>query len=340
MAGIPGAASLEVSFFERLKNFLINTEVRVSGAGVHTELQTPLQHVAGGLKAGVDLKLELKTASSFRQHLQRVLNSELSLLQQQATDFYADAVKRIRLEKGPDANIVFLFDQLEQMRGGLLTEQAVISSVERVFTLHLDRLRIQNVHVVYATPPWLKFVARGFDVVLLHTLHLWERDEPRSPTTGNLDRFRSVVQRRLGDDGLSRLFGAGAQKRQRMLDSLITMSGGHIRDLLRLLREVVLAAASGGTMPVSDRIVETAINYVRRQFTTISREDARRLADVASQRTHGLPSTESREIAWLSRALDDHSVLYFVNDEEWFDIHPLLREEVNRLAPPQSATNP
>jgi len=337
MAGIPGARALDVSFFERLKNFLINTEVRVSGAGVHSEVRTPLQHVAGGLKAGVDLKLELKTASSFRQHLQRVLNSELTVLQQQAADFYADAIKRIRLEKGPNANVVFIFDQLEQMRGGLLTEQAVINSVERLFTTHLDRLRIQNVHVVYAAPPWLWFVRRGLDAVLLPTLHLWERDADRSPTERNLKAFRAVVQRRLGDDGLRRLFGDDTEKRRHTLDRLATMSGGHIRDLLRLLRLVALGAASDGQLPVPDTLVDSAINRLRQQFAIIAREDARRLAEIGRDRAHGLPSTEPREVSWLSRALDDHSVLFFMDDDAWFDIHPLIRDEVSKLAPPEPA---
>ena len=30
----------------------------------------------------------------------------------------------------------------------------------------------------------------------------------------------------------------------------------------------------------------------------------------------------------LARFLDSHFVLYFVNGKEWYDIHPLIREEV------------
>jgi hypothetical protein len=41
----------------------------------------------------------------------------------------------------------------------------------------------------------------------------------------------------------------------------------------------------------------------------------------------------------LTRFLDSHFVLYFVNGKEWYDIHPLIREEVMDVmqAPPPVA---
>jgi hypothetical protein len=34
----------------------------------------------------------------------------------------------------------------------------------------------------------------------------------------------------------------------------------------------------------------------------------------------------------LARFLDSHSVLYFVNGEEWYDVHPLVRDEARQVA--------
>jgi len=39
----------------------------------------------------------------------------------------------------------------------------------------------------------------------------------------------------------------------------------------------------------------------------------------------------------LSRFLDTHLVLYLTNGEDWYDVHPLIRDEVcalAKLAPP------
>ncbi len=332
VAELPGAPRLTESFWGRLINFLTNTEMSLTQAGVKIEAEAPMREVFGKLKAGVDLKLELKTASSFRQNLQRVLHGHLTSLQQQVSDFYADAVRRIRLERGEHTPIVFLFDQLEQMRGGLLTEQDVIRSVERIFTVHLDRLRIPSMHVVYTVPPWLKFVTPGMvTMVLLPARHLWDNNPTRTRTETNWTAFRSVVAKRLGDDGLSRLFGPEEVERTRLIDRLIGLSGGHLRDLLRLLRDIVLRSASLATLPVNTHVVAASINALRRDYLPIARDDARWLAEIARGRVAALPDTEPSAINRLSRFLDSHRVLYFVNAEEWYDVHPLIREEIEKV---------
>jgi hypothetical protein len=332
IAELPGAPILTETFWGRLLNFLTNTEVMLTQAGVKMEAETPLWEVFGKLRAGVDLKLELKTASSFRQNLQRVLNSHLTALQQQVTEFYAEAVRRIWLERGEQTSIVFLFDQLEQMRGGLLTEQDVIRSVERIFTIHVDRLRIPNLHVVYTVPPWLKFVTPGMvAMVLLPARHLWNNDPARTPTEVNRRAFRSVVMKRLGNSGASRLFGEDGPERGRLIDLLIDQSGGHLRDLLRLLRDVVLRSASTPALPINATVVAATINALRRDYLPIARSDAKWLAEIARNRVTALPDTEPGAINRLSRFLDSHRVLYFVNAEEWYDVHPLIRDEIDKV---------
>ncbi len=332
VAEMPGAPVLTESFWGRLLNFLTNTELSLSEAGISVEAEAPLREVFGKLKAGVDLKLELKTASSFRQNLQRVLNSHLASLQQQVSDFYLDAVQRIRRVKGESANIVFLFDQLEQMRGGLLTEQDVIHSVERIFTIHVERLRLPNIHVVYTAPPWLKFVTPGMvAMVLLPARHLWNNNPARTPTESNRRAFRSVVMKRLGEDGARRLLGDDEAERNRLIDILIDHSGGHLRDLLRMLRDVVLRSASVSALPVDAVVVQATINALRRDYLPIARSDARWLAEIARNRATALPDTEPGAINRLSRFLDSHRVLYFVNAEEWYDVHPLIRDEIDKV---------
>lgn len=332
VAELPGAPALTESFWGRLLHFLTNTELSLTQAGVKIEAEAPMREVFGKLKAGVDLKLELKTASSFRQSLQRVLHGHLTSLQQQVTEFYADAVQRIRLEKGENTPIVFLFDQLEQMRGGLLTEQDVIHSVERIFTVHLDRLRIPSMHVVYTVPPWLKFVTPGMvAMVLLPARHLWDNNPERTRTVVNWTAFRSVVLKRLGDDGLLRLFGEDQEQGMHLIDQVIGQSGGHLRDLLRLLRDVVLRSASRQSLPATADVVVATINALRRDYLPIARDDARWLAAIARDRVTALPDTEPNAINRLSRFLDSHRVLYFVNAEEWYDVHPLIREEIEKV---------
>ena len=320
------------TFWDRLKNFLTRTEVKLTSAGANAALETPLGGFFGKLKAGMDLKFEIKTASTFRHTMQAVLANQLSDFEGQVVSFIEDSIKRVRADRGDDTKVVFLFDQLEQLRGGILTEQSVIASVGRIFTLHFDRLRLPYVHVVYTVPPWLKFVVPGMvELTLLPTPHIWNNDSDRTVTRSNWDMFRAVALKRLGEAGIARLFGTDPVESERLIDQMIGMSGGHLRDLLRLLRETALRAVSLDALPVPAGLVAGAVNAVRREFLPIAQNDAVWLARIANVRATALPDTEAVSVNRLSRFLDSHFVLYFVNDEEWYDIHPLIRDEVAKV---------
>ena len=56
------------------------------------------------------------------------------------------------------------------------------------------------------------------------------------------------------------------------------------------------------------------------------------LAQIERERATVLKSTEPSEISRLTRFLDTHIVLYIRNGEEWYDVHPLVREEVRAIA--------
>ena len=315
------------TFWDRLKTFL-HTQVNIKDATVKIEHETPAKKILGGLKTGLDLKFELKSATNFRRDLHEVLSTKLKELKNNVDKFFEDGIKHIRAAHGENTQVVFIFDQLEQLRGTLQTEQDVIRSVQRIFATDVGLLKIPYVHAVFTVPPWLKFVLPGTGLItLLPTVHLWNNDAGRTQCEPAWDVFRSLVQRRLGEKGLQRLFGPQPQ-RQALVDQMIGVCGGHFRDLLRLLRDTVVRAASLPSLPVPSSLIGDAINAARRDFLPIAQDDARWLAEIARVRATALPSTDAAPVNRLARFLDSHFVLYFVNGDEWYDIHPLIRDEV------------
>ena len=119
---------------------------------------------------------------------------------------------------------------------------------------------------------------------------------------------------------------------------MIGVCGGHFRDLLRLLRDTVVRATSLPDLPVPANVIGNAINAARREYLPIAQDDARWLAEIAKIRASALPSTEATPVNRLTRFLDSHFVLYFVNDDEWYDIHPLIRDEVAEVMQAAAAT--
>lgn len=315
-------------YWHRITNFLKNTNVDIQEGSLKTS-------VTGPISAGVDLKLELRTSPTFRQNVQKLLASRIGDLRNEAHRFFEDGVKQIREFFDEDKQVVFIFDSLEQLRGSLSNEKEVLQSVERLFANHLPMLKIPYVHTVYTVPPWFKFVKIGGGRInILPTIRQWDNDEHRSPCHQGCDTLSNFVKKRFGK-GYDEFFGPepGATAKT---EKLTSVCGGHFRDLLRLLREAVLRA---DTWPVSDEVLEQAIVEVRGDFLPIAIDDAIWLSKIAHLRECALPTVEAADVNRLTRFLDTHFVLYLKNGEEWYDIHPLIREEVDLIVQRQMKTN-
>jgi hypothetical protein len=338
---VPGGKILVESFWQRIGNYLKNTSLEVSEVTAKVEAGTPAKAILGDLKAGLDLKVALKTAPTFRQKLQDFLSNRLGELKAQVNAFVEEGVKGVREARGaPELPVVFLFDQFEQLRGSRFNEQAVIQSVERLFANHLDMLKLPLVHVIYTVPPWLQFALPGaFSIETLPCVRLWDNDLKRTPYAKGRDLLLDAIAKRFGKESFDRVFGQGPQGGQALADRLVTLSGGHFRDLLRLFREtVVLISTWRPSLPVVTEVLDRAIINVRNEYLPIAIEDARWLEEISRRRDPALPDSKPESIGRLSRFLDTHLVLYLTNGKDWYDLHPLIRDEVAALAKPPPPT--
>jgi hypothetical protein len=107
------------------------------------------------------------------------------------------------------------------------------------------------------------------------------------------------------------------------LEEIVRMSGGNIRDLLRIVREIILRAQ---TAPVDDKVVQDAINQIRAEFLPIADDDALWLERIARENESGLD--DIKNLTQLSRFLDTHAVLCYRNGHDWYNVHPLIRDVV------------
>ena len=300
------------SYWTRLKNYLTNTNVE-------------LDEVEFGLFGDVaKLKLAIRDAQSFRQKLQVALFNRLYETETQVKNFFEDYTKELKERHPHAAGIVFLFDNLEQLRGSATTEREVIGSVQTLFSTHIDRLAIPYIHVIYTVPPWLKFLLAGANVEILPSIVQWNNDPGRSPKGMGDACLREVIQGRFGDDGFLRFFGTDAKA-----DEFVKVSGGNLRDLIRLLREAIKRVDS---LPVSEQVIQASIRTIREQFLPIPTDDAIWLARISKQRESALPNGNPETIARFSLFLDTHLVLFLRNGDEWYDVHPLIREFVEQVA--------
>lgn len=291
----------------------------------------------------VNLKAELKDSPSFRLSMQKALATHINVLHSEVRRFVEECVKATdeyqqKMNAGA-RSIVFLFDSLEQLRGTLSTEAQVQDSIERVFADHLNKLKFPYLHMVYTVPPWLKFATGAIgSMVVLPSVRQWNPDRDRTPYEPGQNALRQVLLQRFGEDGLIRLFGPTAEERRdasglsekeqalRRVQPLVDHCGGHFRDLLRLVRQAILTTRG---LPIGPKVIESAIQKVREDYLPLQVSDARWLQRIGMTRAADPRSKEDR--SQLIRFLDGHMVLYLRNGHEWYDVHPLIRQEVDAV---------
>ena len=278
--------------------------------------------VEGVSVSAVGFKASLKGDPTFKERLQEGMAGHLGALVADVREFCASRVAALRAHTDdPDRKVVLLLDSVEHIRGVFANAEPVLSSVETLFAGHAAQLRIPGMHVVYTVPPHLKVrdphigeLYDGLEVLPSFKLH----EQDGTPVEPAYRAFEQAVDKR-GD--WRRLLG---QDRS-VLHHLIRSSGGHLRHLLRLLANIALRTR---TLPVPESAVAAAIGQRKAQFLPIPYDDARWLAAIGQ--THQVEPQSLREIPSLPRFFDTHLVLCHRNGREWYDVHPLIKEQVHR----------
>ena len=311
-AGFSDARESHENYWERLAGFLNRIEFN----GVSAKIGTG--------EASLTIRANLRSDPSFKSRLQEHMSGHLGALVKDVREYVESCVGKLQDDGNAGREVVLLVDSIERFRGTLANAQDVQSSVETLFVSHAERLHLPRLHVVYTVPPYLKIRHSNLGALYhpggVHVL------------TALKLRDRNGCRNEKGYDAMARIVAARGDWENLLgdrsaLDELIRFSGGHLRDLLRLLAQVILRAT---TLPVGLETVTAAIDQLRTEFLPIADDDARWLADIARSHQAALSSTEDLPV--LARYFDTHLALCYRNGDEWYDVHPLVSDYVTDKA--------
>jgi hypothetical protein len=303
-----GFASRFRSFLDRVKVSIDVGPAKLAGSTEGFSAAIP------GLSLDIDVRKEVRSSQPFVEELRARLAFQLGELYDEVAQFCEELVAE-DLERRPESKgVVLLVDSLEKLRNA--------PSVRNLFVRDSDKLHFRSLHVVYTVPPLLQFEAPGvlpFDgtVRAVPVPHVRGRDgapfEPGIAQMEEVVRLRVDWKQLLGDDDLLR--------------TVILASGGHLRDLFRILEEIIASAFGRGVdLPVGRGHVEDALATVARDFSSITSENAECLRRVDAQGGHVEWTTgEGERLAGL---LDTHMLLSHLNGETWYEVHPLARRNL------------
>jgi hypothetical protein len=164
---------------------------------------------------------------------------------------------------------------------------------------------------------------------MLYNVKLWKNDAKRTKVAAGWKIMQRVVERRFTRAGMQRYFGKATRSGSfGLADKLISASGGHFRDLIQLLRETVLRAAEH---PITLATVEASINNLRTSYRPTNLVDAQLLKQIGQHRDCMLKDLTAESLQRITFFLDTHCALILRNGEEWYDIHPLIRDDVEEI---------
>lgn len=231
------------------------------------------------------------------------------------------SLERLRKELPKGCKLVVLVDSLDHHRRPFVVNAGSL----RDLLMNHQAIRLPRVHVVYTMPLYVKFqaptVGALYDGGALHMVRpvpLQRRDGTQ--VEESLTLLRRLVEARIGEDW-RRLLGD-----EEHLRALLIASGGVIRDLLRLLANLILKADQ---LPVAAAQVQQIIAQHLAELTPHRDEDKDLLVRVVTTKEVQLRSdNEIYETEALARLLASHAILGFRDGTEWYDAHPLLRNSL------------
>lgn len=314
-----GLRALTHSYWERLQMFL-TSEVQLE------KLDLDLTQAGAPAKLG----LKLKNEPDFKERVQVHLRGHLSRLIEDAQGYVTDLVGAIRKDAGdPDLKVVLLVDSVEQIRGVGTEATKVHNSVVDLFSGQAVSLAFPLLHLVYTIPPYLLALSQnlgrtlgGHPVVSWPNVHVRSRDG--TPDQAGLQVMETIIDKRQA--AWRDILPPPTLRR------LASCTGGDLRDFFRLVRECAVALSTARLATPDAILDERTVNRVeeqlRNELLPIAEDDGRWLARIHKSKDASLPTTEV--LPALARFLDGNLIMNYLNGEPWYDIHPLLVDEIRR----------
>lgn len=283
---------------------LLRTDVNLGGATIDV--------------GGLSFMLELRDNPRFAEKVSAALSNRFQQFARDAQQAMREAVLRIRKHTAAQ-RVVVIADSLEKIAPVFEhSREAVENSAEALFIQHARLLQLPC-HVIYTFPWWIGYRTASFgahyaqEPVMLPMIRV---ASPGGPAYApGLDKLQEMVARRVD---LAQVFGPDLDT---TLLPILRASGGYPRDLLRMVREMVMHANS---FPVTPRDAERVIDRLADDYAEVVRStDLEALAHVA--RSHALPMSTAEEIRTFGTLIGRFLVLTYRNGKRWYDVHPLVR---------------
>ena len=254
--------------------------------------------------------LDIKMASGRRREIRQKVERNLGDFIDSINELIRDAQHRAA-QKGKNG-LVVIVDTLEKMVFHRFENGH--TSYEDLFVHHADQLKAPECHVIYTVPIWLAYNTSLWNLFpnapeVMPMVKVRHRNG--EPNHSAISALFELVQKRVDID---RIFESGD-----IVFDFIELSGGSVRDLLRLIREACTEAGTAGESRITKWAARKAeIKLINDYDRLIRSRDIEKLIRIAKEK----PAPEIENDAYL---LDTRLIMEYMNDERWSDVHPAVK---------------
>lgn len=248
----------------------------------------------------VELTGQIKNSSSRRDEIRRRLEPELDVFLYRLNTLIDSA--RVQLKNQDFVDLVIIVDQLEKMF--YQPKKDGESSYTELFIHHAGHLKAPHCHIIYTVPISLALTANLGDIFAAGKPFVIPM--VNSQSEAGRKKLREILERRIQ---IGQVFNP-----PQGVETLIDMSGGAVRDLMRLVR----LACMGAEQQITDAdIARAKRNLIMDYDRLVRRDDLERLKQVDKQK-------------WVDRTFADllrqRIIHEYQNGTRWADLHPAVRE--------------
>ena len=274
-------------------------------------------------------KVGINHDAPFWLEVRKAMKLTMKELKEQSHDYIKHCVDLIRHEESTRHGVVFIVDNLELLNPSFGEFQEVMTSVTDLFSQWAEYLRFPNCHVIYTVPPYVQLISTRLKncydghALVLPAIKVTVPGIPLRPYKPGIQALRELLACRIPVDVI---FGETPD----LLEELIVSSGGHIRTLISFTQDLMMVIKNVG-LPISWQDLERVISPFRQSAKFHMGRDGAMLLNIV-QRKGDLEDVPKEDHAKLAGLMDEALVLCYLNGENRYEAHPLIREHVQKKA--------
>jgi hypothetical protein len=258
-----------------------------------------------------------------RQNVRERINSDTVKLLDMLNDFIEDAKRKMPRGK---SQLVVIADNIDRIVP--IPQQNGRTNLDEIFLDGAQQLQSLNCHVIYTIPISMAYSSRAVDLRDIYgdpqVLPMIMVQTPDGKTNeAGLAKIMEIIKKRVepfapNADLETEIFSSAES-----LQRLCFMSGGHVRNLMLLVRSAIDHIDS---LPITEKAIQRAITQARDTYRrTVEQDEWELLAKVAC--TKQIDNNDDRYYKLLfSRCVLQYK--YFDDERElqpWYDVHPLIK---------------